>query len=147
MNKVRSCRKTVWILVVIAIVLLAVGIYGMTRPMSYGSDYYHASFYEGEDFSGTMTFYPDNTMVLGNANLDEEMKLFYYYKDGYVRVSISSSRLRMRLRYSSLSISASDELVLGSSSRTSSFTDTFSASAIAQSLSFISTVLPRSIFL
>ena len=84
MNKVRSCRKPAWILVVIAMIVLVVGIYGMTRPMSYGSSYYHASFFEGEDFNGTMTFYSDNTMVIRNTNFDGEYKPFYYYKNGYI---------------------------------------------------------------
>ena len=84
MNKMRPCRITALILAAIAIILLVVGIYGMTRPMSYGSDYYHAVFYDGEDFNGTMTFYPDNTMMIRNTNFDEDMKLFYYYKNGYV---------------------------------------------------------------
>ena len=84
MNKMKSSRKTVPILAIAAIVLLVVGIYAMTRPISYGADYYHASFYEGDDFHGTMTFYDDNTVVVCNTNLDEEMKFFYYYKNGYV---------------------------------------------------------------
>ena len=84
MNKTRSCRIRVLILTAVAIVVLVVGIYGMTRPMSYGSDYYHAVFYDGEDFSGTMTFYADNTMVIRNTNFEEDIKLVYYYKDGYI---------------------------------------------------------------
>ena len=84
MNKTRACRTTALILAVVSIVLLVVGIYGMTRPMSYGSNYYHAAFYEGEDFNGTMTFYSDNTMVIRNTNFDEEIKSYYYYKDGYI---------------------------------------------------------------
>ena len=84
MNKMRSRRITALILAVVAIALLVVGIYGMTRPMTYEYSYYHASFYEGEDFSGTMSFYSDNTMVVRNTNLSEEYKSYYYYKDGYI---------------------------------------------------------------
>ena len=91
MNKMRSCRITALILAVAALALLVVGVYGMTRPMSYGSDYYHAAFYEGEDFNGTMAFYPDNTMVIRNTNFEEDIKLFYYYKNGYVFFGMSQT--------------------------------------------------------
>ena len=84
MNKMRSCRIKALILAVIAIVLLVVVIYGTSSPMSYGCDYYHAAFYEGEDFNGTMAFYSDNTMVIRNTNLDEDYKAYYYYKNGYI---------------------------------------------------------------
>ena len=84
MNKMRSCRITSLILAALAFFLLVAGICGMAQPISYGSHYYHASFYEEEDFTGTMTFYPDNTMVVSNTNFDEEIKFFYYYKDGYI---------------------------------------------------------------
>ena len=84
MNKMRYCRKTARIIAVAAIILLVVGIYGMTRPMSYGTDYYHAAFFEGEDFNGTMAFYSDNTMVIRNTNFDGEYKSYYYYKNGYI---------------------------------------------------------------
>ena len=92
MNKMRSCRKTTRILAVTAIILLVVGIYGMTRPISYGLNYYHASFYEGDDFSGSMIFYPDNTMVVRNITFVEETKFFYYYKNGYVFISIAETQ-------------------------------------------------------
>lgn len=91
MNKMRSCRITALILAVVVIALLAVGIYGMTRPMSYGSDYYHAAFYEGEDFNGTMAFYSDNTMVIRNTNFDEDYKSYYYYKNGYVFFTLAQT--------------------------------------------------------
>lgn len=83
MKKIMLCRKKVLILVA-AIVLLVIGIYGMTRPIFYGASYYHASFYDGNDFNGTMKFYTDNTVVIRNTNFDEEIKSFYYYKNGYV---------------------------------------------------------------
>ena len=91
MNKMRSCRKTARILAVTAIILLIVGIYGMTRPMSYGTDYYHAAFYEGEDFNGTMAFYSDNTMVIRNTNFDGEYKSYYYYKNGYIFFTLAQT--------------------------------------------------------
>ena len=83
--KKTAFRKTrAMIFAIAAIVCLVIGIYGMTRPMSYGSVYYHASSYEGEDFSGTMTFYEDNTMVIRNSNFEEDIKSMYYYKEGYL---------------------------------------------------------------
>ena len=84
MKKRTSCKLTVLILALVALVFLVVGIYGMTRPIFYGSSYYHAAFYEGEDFNGTMTFYPDNTVLIQNTNFDEEFQSCYYYKDGYM---------------------------------------------------------------
>ena len=84
MNKTRSYRITALMLAAIAIILLVVGIYGMTRPLSYGLSYYHASFFEGEDFNGTITFDSDNTLVVSNTNFDEELKFFYYYRNGYI---------------------------------------------------------------
>ena len=91
MNKVRSCRITALILAVVAIALLVVGIYGMTRPIAYNCDYYHAVFYEGEDFNGTMTFYSDNTMVVRNTNLGGEYKSFYYYNNGYIFFTLAQT--------------------------------------------------------
>ena len=84
MNSTRSYQMRALLFAVVAIAFLVVGIYGMTRPMSYESSYYHATFYEGEDFNGTMTFHRDNTMTLHNTNFEEGLKLFYYYKNGYI---------------------------------------------------------------
>ena len=84
MNPTRYCRIRTLILVVVAIVWLAVGIFGVTCPMAYDTSYYHATFYEGEDFNGTMTFHKDNTMAVNNTNFDEEFVCYYYYKDGYI---------------------------------------------------------------
>ena len=91
MNKMRPCRIIALVLSVVAIALLVVGIYGMTRPMAYDSDYYHTSFYEGEDFNGTMTFHTDNIMVVNNTNFDEEFKSYYYYKDGYIFFALAET--------------------------------------------------------
>ena len=84
MDKMKSKRNAALIFAIVAIAFLVVGIYGLTRPISYESDYYHAAFYEGEDFNGTMTFYSDNAVVIRNTNLGEDMKFLYYYKNGYV---------------------------------------------------------------
>ena len=82
--KMKSSSKKTLILAVIAIIWLVVGIYAMTGPIFYGASYYHATFYEGEDFNGSMTFYPDNTMMIDNTNFDEEFTAYYYYRDGYI---------------------------------------------------------------
>ena len=91
MGKMISGRITVLLHSVVAIVVLLVGLYGLTRPLSYGCDYYHAVFYEGDDFNGTMTFYSDNTVVIRNTNFDEDIKFFYYYKNGYVFFGLSQT--------------------------------------------------------
>ena len=75
-----------------AIAFLFVGIYGMTRPINYGSDYYHAAFYEGEDFNGTMTFSSDNTVLVHNTTFGEGMKFLYYYKNGYVFILLAETQ-------------------------------------------------------
>ena len=90
-NKMRACKITALVLAVAAIAVLAVGIYGMTRPMSYDTNYYHAVFYEDEDFNGTMVFSADNTMVVRNTNLDEDYQSYYYYKDGYVFFTLAQT--------------------------------------------------------
>ena len=56
----------------------------LARPISYGMDYRAVVEYEGGVFEGTMKFKSDGTMVNKNTNFEEEMKPFYYYKDGYV---------------------------------------------------------------
>ena len=67
MNKMRSCRIKALILAVIAIVLLVVVIYGTSSPMSYGCDYYHAAFYEGEDFMLVAYYHSNNTDICLNS--------------------------------------------------------------------------------
>jgi hypothetical protein len=92
MNKVKSNRRTALIIATVAIAFLFVGIYGLTRPISYGLNYYHATFYEGEDFSGTMTFYSDNTMFVRNTTLGDDTKFLYYHKNGYVFLLLSETQ-------------------------------------------------------
>ena len=100
MNKLRSDRIAAWIFAFVAIALAVVGIYGMTRPVSCESSYYHASFFEGESLNGTIIFYSDNTMVVDNTNFDEEMTFLSYYKDGYVFFPLGEPPGRMRKRSS-----------------------------------------------
>ena len=91
MKKNNACRNKALIFAVVAIVLLVVGMIALANPISYGSSYYNASMYEGDDFNGTMIFYPDNTLVLSNTTFDEEIKFFYYYKDGYIFISVAET--------------------------------------------------------
>lgn len=84
MNNKKPGKAKVITLSIIAIILLVLCINVAVSPIFYGSSYYHASFYEGEDFQGSMTFYPDNTMMVDNTNLGEEITMRYYYKDGYI---------------------------------------------------------------
>ena len=88
MNK---SRIVAIILAVAMVVLLAMGIYGATRPISYGASYYNASYYEGEEFRGTMVFYTDNTMVIRNTNFEGEYKSYYYYKNGYIFFTLAQT--------------------------------------------------------
>ena len=90
-KKMISGQQKAQIFAVVAIVLLVVGIYGVTRPLSFGSGYYHASFYDDEDFNSTMTFYGDDTMVIRNTNFNEDLQSYYYYKDGYVFFALSTT--------------------------------------------------------
>ena len=91
MSKMKSNRKKAWILAIAAMVLLVVGIYGLTRPVAYDSSYYHATFFEGEDFNGTMVFHPDNTMAVRNTNMEEEYRSYYYYKNGYIFFTLATT--------------------------------------------------------
>ena len=88
----KSNQKKALILSVIAIIWLAVGIFAMTTPMACGVNYFHATMYEGDDFNGTMVFHPNNTMVVRNTNFDEELEMFYYYRDGYVFYLLSTTK-------------------------------------------------------
>ena len=84
MKKILSFKVTAILLSVLAIVSLFFYVTTLAKPLTYGYPYYHASMYEGDDFGGTMTFYQDNTLLVDNSNFDEPLKLFYYYKDGYI---------------------------------------------------------------
>ena len=84
MKNILSFKVTAVILSVLALVSLFFYITTLAKPMTYEMPYYHASMYEGDDFGGTMTFYQDNTLLVDNSNFDEPLKLFYYYKDGYI---------------------------------------------------------------
>ena len=54
-KKMISGQQKAQIFAVVAIVLLVVGIYGVTRPLSFGSGYYHASFYASKINAFKMT--------------------------------------------------------------------------------------------
>lgn len=72
------------ICLVVAILVLALNIYLIARPISYGWGYYAEDEYQGIQYEGAMKFNADGTMVLRNSNHGREMEAYYYYKDGYI---------------------------------------------------------------
>lgn len=66
------------------IILVAFYVYMIARPISYGMKYHAKTEYDGYIYEGEMTFNPDNSMVIWNNNINEEIVSYYYYKDGYV---------------------------------------------------------------
>ena len=84
MKKVFSNKITAVILAVLTIVSLCFYVMMLAKPITYGQPYYHASVYEGDDFNGTLTFYPDNTMFVENTSFVEPAKFYYYRKDSYL---------------------------------------------------------------
>lgn len=84
MKKIMANTKTAIILLILSALLLAVNIYRIARPISYGMDYHVQMVYEDTEFEGTMVFYSDNTMTNQNTNFDEAQNSRYYYKDGYI---------------------------------------------------------------
>ena len=91
MKNILSCTKTALILLVATIILLVASVYMIVRPISYGFGYHNETVYENTVFKGTIKFYPDGTMSVGNANFDEEMMFRYYYKDGYVFSTVAET--------------------------------------------------------
>ena len=91
MKNFLSCKKTLIVLLVITIISLGFYAYMLARPIFYGMDYRAVVEYEGGVFEGTMKFKSDGTMVNKNTNFEEEMKSFYYYKDGYVFYTMAST--------------------------------------------------------
>ena len=92
MKKVFSNKIAAVILAVLTIVSLYFYVTMLAKPITYGQPYYHASVYEGDDFSGTLTFYPDNTMLVENTNFGEPMKSYYYRKDGYLFFTMAETQ-------------------------------------------------------
>ena len=92
MKKVLSNKITAVILAVLTIVSLCFYVMMLAKPITYGQPYYHASVYEGDDFSGTLTFYPDNTMLVENTTFVEPMKSYYYLKDGYLFFTLAETQ-------------------------------------------------------
>ena len=84
MKKMLANKKTAIVCLILSALLLAVNIYMIARPVSYGMGYHAEEAYEGGVFEGTMKFYSDGSMVNCNTNFDEELKSRYYYKDGYI---------------------------------------------------------------
>ena len=91
MKSVFSCLKTAVALAVIAALLLAVYLYMIVRPISYGMDYRNVTEYDGGVFEGAMTFHTDSTMSNRNTNLDEIFESRYYYSDGYIFFTLAET--------------------------------------------------------
>lgn len=91
MKNMLSCIKTSIILLVLVVILLGGYVYMLARPISYGMNYHNESVYEGEVFEGTIKFCSDGTMLNRNSNFDQEMKSYYYYKNGYVFALMAST--------------------------------------------------------
>ena len=86
-----SDKKIAVICLVVAVLVLAINIYLIARPISYEWGYYAEDEYQGVQFGGAMKFNPDGTMVLRNSNHGREMKSYYYYKDGYIFFTIAET--------------------------------------------------------
>lgn len=84
MKNILSYKKTAIILLLVTVLFLGFYAYMLARPISYGMSYHNEIVYEGLAFEGTIKYYPDGTILNKNTNFDEEMKGYYYYKDGYV---------------------------------------------------------------
>lgn len=84
MKNILSYKKTAIILLLVTVLFLGFYAYMLARPISYGMSYHNEIVYEGVAFEGTIKYYPDGTILNKNTNFDEEMKGYYYYKDGYV---------------------------------------------------------------
>ena len=65
--------------------------YVFAKPISYEEEYRNGSIYEDDMFEGAMRFYADGTVINRNTNFGEEMKLRYYYKDGYVFITLAET--------------------------------------------------------
>lgn len=86
-----SDKKIAVICLVVAVLVLAINIYLIARPISYEWGYYAEDEYQGVQFGGAMKFNPDGTMVLRNSNYGREMKSYYYYKDGYIFFTVAET--------------------------------------------------------
>ena len=84
MKKIFSNKITAVILLFVTLISIGFYIYMVARPISYGMSYKNKVVYEGVEFEGTLKYYPDGTVLIKNSNFDEEMKNYYYYKEGYV---------------------------------------------------------------
>lgn len=83
MRKLANKKTTVFCLI-LSVLLLAIYVFMIGRPISYGMAYHVETVYEGQHFEGTMRFYSDGSRKNLNTNYDKEQESLYYYKDGYV---------------------------------------------------------------
>lgn len=91
MMKFLSCTKTAIVFLIVTLVSLGSYTYMLARPISYGMEYYNETVYDGEAFEGTMVFHSDNSMTIKNINFDEEMESRFYYKEGYVFLTMAET--------------------------------------------------------
>lgn len=84
-------KKTAVICLILSVLLLAVCVCMIIRPISYGLAYRTETEYEGQTFEGTIWFYPDQTRKTVNSNDDTPENARYYYKDGYIFLSFAAT--------------------------------------------------------
>ena len=92
MKKLLSNVKTLIALALVTLLTLGFYAYMLIRPISYGMEYHNVTEYESGTFEGTLVLNPDDTMINRNTNFEEELKSFYYYKDGYVFFTLAETR-------------------------------------------------------
>ena len=84
MKKIASNKLTALILPVITILSLALYVRMLTRPISYGMEYYSNAPVAGFEFESSTIFHRGNKVTVENSNFDRPQEYYYYYKDGYV---------------------------------------------------------------
>ena len=91
MKKALSCFKTAMALLAITVVFLGIYAYVIARPISYGMNYHNETVYEGVAFEGNVRYYPDGTMHTLNDSFPDGVESRYYYKDGYVFLTMATT--------------------------------------------------------
>ena len=84
MKNILSKTKTAIILLIVTVLLVGSYVCIIANPVTYGTKYRNETVYEGEVFKGSLKYSPNGKVISENANFDEPLELYYYYKDGYV---------------------------------------------------------------
>ena len=84
MKKFLSDSRVAAVLLAVAVISLAALLFVAFRPVSHGMGYYNVTEYDGVEYRGIQTYGVGKEMTIVNTNFGEEVKFFYYYKDGYV---------------------------------------------------------------